>query len=111
MSCETPYCYVGTAQPEYVTLQIADDTGVDLTTVTAVNLMVTRGDATTSTWACDIVSKTKKLIVVSHTFAADGSDVPVVDTLSLAPIMTVSAGFIHGDPVLFEVRSLVASRD
>lgn len=90
---------VGIASPHALLVTIeADDSALDLTTVTSVTLNVQRSDSSTVVWATTIQSVTSpsapggSQIVVSHVYAADGSDCPVIGQYQIQPSLVMSSG-------------------
>lgn len=74
----------------------ADDTAsvTDLTTVTAVTLLVRRADGSTAQWSAQIVSVTPGQLTYQYPFAAGGGDCPVVGAYMVAPSLTVPGGTV-----------------
>lgn len=94
----TPFVYVGAVAPEALQVTITPEqvvappgTALDLSTVTACSLRV-HGKTSVVFWETTILSQTSNELVVVHEFAADGTDVPVQDKLSIMPHLTVSGG-------------------
>lgn len=80
----------GAKSPEAYELTIRQgSSGLDLTTVSAVNLTVKRRLGTI-TWSTSLSSVTSTSLKATHTFAADGSDCPEKDTFEIIALLTVS---------------------
>jgi|SRR6185312_6649175 len=63
----------------------------DMTTITAVSVLVERSDGTTSTWVCSLLgSATSALSVWTYVYQA--GDLPVADTLRCTALMTTGPG-------------------
>jgi hypothetical protein len=98
----------GAKSPEAYELTIRQAaSGLDLTTVSAVNLTVRR-KAGTITWATSLSSVTTTSLKATHTFAADGSDCPDKDTFEIIALLTVSgnirrAAGPEGRPILLHI--------
>lgn len=93
-----PNIPVGISVPNYLGLTInSGDSNLDLTTVTALNLQVTRQiDGSTATWACTIVTRTTTQLTAIYPFNSNGLDVPVLGTYEVAPQMVVPGGVVPG---------------
>lgn len=107
---QVPYVYAG-AQPTeslFVTVEQCDS-GLDLTTVSAVSGLVTAGDDSTTEWAFAIVSATPTLLKVQHVYQL--ADVPDPDDLSIMLSMTVPGGFRRVEPFRLIVKAPKADRD
>lgn len=105
MACDDPWVYVGSVTPEQLVIEIVPSTeGLDMTTVTAVVLSILRGDGTTSSWSTTIVSATAAMLTVKHVYVAN--DVPAVEKLSVAPLLTVPSGTMHAEPFWLNVLPL-----
>jgi hypothetical protein len=92
----TPNLPIGIAAPNKLSFTILQgNSSLDLTTVSAVSLLVTRElDGSTATWACVIDSATPSTLVAHHNFVSDGSDVSVLGIYELAPQLTVPGGVV-----------------
>jgi hypothetical protein len=61
--------------------------GLDLSTVTSVSLLVRTRKGVESTWTASIESQAATLLTVAHIFAADGSETSTTQTLTVTPIL------------------------
>lgn len=93
------------AAPEAIEISIASGT-VDLTTVTNVVVTWTPPGAAAITWTgLAVISQATGLLVVSHTFAADGSDVPVIGQYRGLVALTTPAGTRRARPFGLTARA------
>ncbi len=76
----------------------------DMTTVTAVQVQVTRGDGqTVETWDCNPVgTPSPSLAVWAHTYGP--TDLVQVETLSCVALMTTVGGIVPSDAFLISVE-------
>lgn len=98
-----PVAYVGAVAPEGVSISISQgDSGIDLSTVTGVSMLVQRPDGTETTWAGVIISGATALaLTASHTFQAGDLDRPGRYVIVVA--LTVPAGVIRTRPRILTV--------
>ena len=92
----------GTSAPVTLSISITPyDPSLDLTTVTAVALEVSRqADGGTATWVASIAGgATPSLVVVNYTFASAGVDFPVTGPYFVTPVLTVPGGTVIGTVV------------
>lgn len=90
----------GAASPEAYELTITQGaSGLDLSTVSAVSLKIRRntGSGGESTWSTALSAQTSTSLKATHTFAADGSDVPEKDTLEVEAFLTTPGGTRRAD--------------
>jgi hypothetical protein len=95
----------GAQAPERVRMSVANTSGdpepLDLSTVTAVTVRVTRGSYTPVTWECDTLSHSSTLIELERVF--DPSDVEFPGRYRLDFILAVPSGIRRAGPVYLTV--------
>ena len=86
------------AAPTTATIAFQTPTfGVDLSTVTAVNLQVLRRDGTSATWAMSIIAATPAELIAQYEFQP--GDVTVTGVYYLAPQLSVPGGVVSAETV------------
>ena len=89
--------YAGAVAPESLKVTVAQgSSGIDLTTVTAAQLLVKKPDGTTLSWSATISAATATSLTLTHVFSA--ADVDVTGIYVVVPKLTVPAGFVRGVP-------------
>ena len=92
----TAQVYRGAAWPEGYQLTLTKgDSGQDMTDVTGVTLYVSDKDGNETTWDTSLTSTTSTVLVVTHIFATDASDVPTPKRLTILPKLTDSSGNVR----------------
>lgn len=87
--------YVGSRDPEALDLRITS-TGFDLTTVTGVELTVRSPAGAALSWPWTIAAGAQATVLhLTHLFAVDGSDVPVVGNYIIAGWLIVAPGGVE----------------
>lgn len=73
--------------------------------VTSATFLVRRADGEEVTWTAAILSTTSTSIVLSHTLAAGGTDVPrgTAGEWAIRPRLVLPSGVIYGRPVSLSV--------
>lgn len=98
------YVYAGAVAPENLTVEVArKESGLDLSTVSAVLIRVARPDGQKTSWSADITSQTPSVLVLRHVFEA--GDVDAVGTYAVFVEMTIPSGVWRSEPRVLEVRS------
>jgi hypothetical protein len=82
---------MGIGPPNVLSLTVQQGaSSLDLSTVTAVNLNVTRQlDGSTATWTCTIDSQSETELACHYPFAVGGADVAVLGIYELATELTI----------------------
>lgn len=65
---------------------------LDLSTVSAVSLIVRDPNGVERTWSATVSGSSTAQLTATHSFAADGSDVPVATEYRIMPHLTVPGG-------------------
>lgn len=92
---------VGDFDPVALEVTITAPAGIDLTTVSAVSGTVYAPAGTTAEWSFDISGgATATTLVVTHTMAADGSDLPHAGSYRAALRLTFPAGVVRRPSVV-----------
>lgn len=89
----TPHIHAGAGALEYVRVIITQDSStppLDLSTVTACTLKVTRRNGTSVFWDAVIESQSATELIVRHYFA--DADVPDIGRITIMPYLTVPGG-------------------
>jgi hypothetical protein len=68
------------------------DSGIDLSTVVSVSLVVRSNSGSESTWSTVIESQSANELTCRHDFAADGSETATVGQYRVTPIIFFSGG-------------------
>ena len=76
----------------------------DLTTVTNAHIDVTLPNGTTQTWSASVISASKKLLTIRHTFALE--DTPVLGDYELSAKLSVPGGELRVYPVIVPCKKL-----
>lgn len=85
--------YRGAKGPEALAVTITrGKSNLDLTTVSAVTLVVRDSLGVERSWTAAVSGQSTAQLTATHTFAADGSDVPTVTTYRVMPHLTVPSG-------------------
>ena len=84
------------------TVTSSDPTNFDLSTVTAGEIKVKRGDGSEDTWACSITDQSSTALTLVHVFVTD--DVPDPDLLVLQPYLTAPTGTFVANTQTLAVR-------
>jgi hypothetical protein len=97
------YTYVGVVAPSTLTINVAKgNSSVDLSTVTAVSLDVTKpGTNVPTTWAASITTQTATTLRASHTFASGELDLS--GCYKFVVLMAVPSGTVRAGPGFLEV--------
>jgi hypothetical protein len=91
-------------EPEALAVTITrGKSGLDLSTVSAVTLLVRDDQGNERTWTTVISQQTATQLTATHVFAADGTDVPVVTTYRVMPRLQVPAGIRRCEPFPLQV--------
>lgn len=92
------YIYAGAVAPEAVRVKVTQgDAGIDLTTATAVDMVVRRADGGIVTWASTIVAgATPTQLIAEHVLVAGDAD--LVGTYVVVVRLTVPGGTIRSVP-------------
>jgi hypothetical protein len=97
----------GAQAPERLKLTITNaqlaSEPLDLSTVTAVSLQVTRPSGVVVTWSTTIDTQTSTSLVVLHTFAAP--DVPTAGEYGILILLTVPTGVRRAGPSSLQVTA------
>jgi hypothetical protein len=87
----------GAKGPEALEVTIATgDSGIVMTTVTAVTLV--RVDATATDWTTDLSNTTVSSLKATHIFASDGSDVPIPARYQFIAHLSTPGGMRRAGP-------------
>lgn len=98
----TNIVYQGAASPEDIRVTITQgDSGLNLTTVTAVEFDVRLPDGSDDVWSASIVSATTTELVSSHVFSP--ADTVQLGTYVMLAKLTVPGGFRRTIPKTLEV--------
>ena len=91
--------------PEKLELEVIGDGVLDLTTVTAVSLQITKPgspDLDEETWTADITAQSSDQILLEHPFVI--TDVDRVGVYRIMIVMTIPAGEERAGPAFFRGR-------
>lgn len=85
--------YRGAKAPEALAVTITRGrSNLDLTSVSAVTLVVRDEDGVERTWSASVSGASSAQLTATHTFNADGNDVPVAKIYRVMPHLTVPGG-------------------
>lgn len=100
--------YVGAAGPEAMHVDITANSALpSLAVVTAGSLaVIDRNGRTVATWTCTLSGQSASALRLTHTFAADGSDVPKAAPVRLQPLLTTPSGVRRCKVVTLKVLAL-----
>ncbi len=85
--------YRGAKAPEALAVVITSgQSNLDLTTVSAVSLIVRDSQGVERTWTATVSGLSTAQLTATHAFAADGSDVPLATEYRVMPQLTVPGG-------------------
>lgn len=94
---------IGATAPEsYVMVVSAGNSGIDLSTVTAVSLKVKRYDGSLTTWAATRSEQTATSIKLTHVMAL--IDLTTPGQYIVTGILTVPSGTVRSKPVILYVK-------
>lgn len=98
--------YAGARDPEALQVTLSSGAGVDLTTVVSAAGTLYRPDGSTASWPFTLGAETAMSLVITHVYAADGSDVPSAGGYKLAIVLTFPAAVTRRvTPITFTVRA------
>lgn len=97
---ESPGAYVHTCT-------VAAGESWDPTAVTGATLLVFRPDGVETVWSATISGQTAALLVLTHTLAAGGADIPTgsAGAWRIRPKLTGPFGVIYCTPVIVPVKA------
>lgn len=96
--------YRGAVAPEALAVVITSgQSNIDLTTVSAVSLIVRDSNGVERTWSATVSGSSIAQLTATHSFAADGSDVPIATEYRIMPRLTVPGGFRRCVPFSLKV--------
>jgi hypothetical protein len=92
-----PVAYQGAVAPESLAVLVKQgDSGIDLTTATAVSFSVQLPDGTPATWTGALSGATAMQVTATHVFAS--GDLPMPGRYVVVAALTVPAGTIRTRP-------------
>jgi hypothetical protein len=88
----------GVKSPEALRITVTGGADLDLTTVTSVNLLVTRSfSGTTSTWVATVQpGATSTQLKAIYSYSADGSDCQELGIYKVEVDLVTTSGTVHG---------------
>lgn len=90
---------VGPKAPEALKVTLlAGDSGIDMTTVTAVSLDVVRPDGATATWTTVLSGATTLQVIATHVFDAGGLEASLPGSYLIKPQITAAGQARRGFP-------------
>lgn len=95
--------YVGAVPPEALKVTIKQgESGLDLTTASAVSLFVRKPSGAEQTWTCAIQSSTTSVLVVTAVYS--GGYLDEVGEYRAKPVLTVPGGAVNCKAFSFAVK-------
>jgi len=99
-----PIVYKGAKSPETIQVTILrGDSGLDLSTVTAVTFVVRDERGGEVTWTAVIESKSWERLVAHHIFDTLGNETRAPGKYRLMPMLTVAGGVRRGNPLMLTI--------
>lgn len=96
--------YRGAKAPEALAVTITRGrSNLDLTSVTAVTFVVRDEQGVESTWNASVSGVSNAQLTATHTFKADGTDVPVAKVYRVMPHLAVPGGVRRCVPFSLQV--------